>query len=105
MPQAIGVRLVATYLGRIQDSHPCLPPSPVTIDVPAYSTKGWVGNRIWLDLGCPDFIVAGLMLHAEAPFVVNSRMVNTFAPPSTGTGQPALGAEPGGARAFLSRTS
>lgn len=80
--EAISVRLAGTYVGRIQDTHPCLPPSPVTIDVPAYSTKGWVGNRIWMDLGCPDFILAGLLLHAEAPFIVNSRMVNTFAAPN-----------------------
>lgn len=83
--EAITVHLAATYLGRIQDRHPCLPPSPVTISVPAYSTKGWVGSQIWRDLGCPDFIVAGLLLRAEAPFIVNSRMVNTFAAPATST--------------------
>jgi hypothetical protein len=82
---AISVRLAATYVGRIQDRHPCMPPDPVTIAVPAYSTRGWVGSQIWRDMGCPDFIVAGLLLHAEAPFIVNSRMVNTFGPPSTST--------------------
>jgi hypothetical protein len=81
-PEAITVHLADMFVGRILNSNPCMPPTPVRIEVPAYSTKGWVGNRIWLDLGCPDFIVAGLLLRAQAPFVVNSRMVNTFVAPS-----------------------
>ncbi|HPC84283.1 MAG TPA: hypothetical protein P5234_11340 [Thermoanaerobaculaceae bacterium] len=81
-PQAIQVTLAGVFIGRIKESHPCLPPSPVVVEVPAYSTHGWVAARLAMDLGCPDYVLAGLLLRSEGLFVVNSRMINTRAVPS-----------------------
>ena len=72
-PAAIQVTLAGVFIGRIKESHPCLPPSPVVINVPAYSTAGWVAARIAMDLGCPDYALVGLLLRSDDLFVVNSR--------------------------------
>jgi hypothetical protein len=80
--EAITVELADVFVGRILSTHPCSPPTPVRTEVPAYSTRGWFGSRIWLDLGCPDFFLGGLLLRAEGYFVVSSRMVNTFVAPN-----------------------
>ncbi|MGV8040074.1 MAG: hypothetical protein AB2L07_08350 [Thermoanaerobaculaceae bacterium] len=80
-PEAIQVTLTGVFVGKLKESHPCLPPSPVVLNVPAYSTAGWVAARIAMDLGCPDYALAGLLLRSDDLFVVNSRMVNTRAVP------------------------
>lgn len=81
-PEAIQVTLAGVFVGRIRETHPCLPPSPVRVSVPAHSTASWVAAQIAMDLGCPDYVLAGLLLRSDRPFVVNSRMVNTRAVPS-----------------------
>lgn len=80
-PEEIEVTLAGVFMGRIKVTHPCYPPTPVRMLVPAYSTMGWVASRIAMDLGCPDYALVGLLLGSEGHFVVNSRMVNTFATP------------------------
>jgi hypothetical protein len=71
------VSLEAVYPGKVSVRHPCLPPSPVAWDVPPYTTVPWMARKIWLDVGCPDTMVAGLMLRSESRFVMQSRMVNS----------------------------
>ena len=83
-PEAIRVTLADVYVGKIKEmTPPCLHPSPVRVDVPAYSTVAWKAANIAIGLGCPESALVGLLLSSEGYFVVNSRMVNTFASQST----------------------
>lgn len=85
-PEAIRVTLADVYVGKIKEmTPPCLHPSPVRVDVPAYSTVAWTAASIAIGLGCPEWALVGLRLSSEGHFVVNSRMVNTFASQSTST--------------------
>ena len=85
-PEAIRVTLEDVYVGKIKEmTPPCLHPSPVRLDVPAYSTVAWTAASIAIGLGCPEWALVGLRLSSESFFVVNSRMVNTFTSQSTST--------------------
>lgn len=90
-PVAIEVTLAEVFIGRLREGHPCLPPSPVRIRVPAYSTTAWVAAHVFMDLGCPEQVLAGLLLRSDHLFVVNSRMVNTRSTPSPESFNPLQG--------------
>jgi len=61
--------------GSMDLTHPCLPPAR-QIQVPAESTVIWKPWDIGMELGCPDSAVGGLLLSADGPLVVTSRVTN-----------------------------
>jgi len=65
-----------TFLGgTIVVPFPCLPPLRQTT-VPPHSTVVWRPWDVAMDLGCPSRAVGALLLFADGPLVVDSRVTN-----------------------------
>jgi len=88
--QPVLVELARFLPGNISKPTPCDLFMPPTRVVPPQSATVWTANGLATDLGCADSARGGLVLRADGPVQVTSRLVNHG------------GAEDGGASAILS---
>ncbi len=61
--------------GSLSIPNPCYPPVRPK-EVPPYSSVVWTAEEIAFDLGCATRVIGALLLTADGPLVVDSRVVN-----------------------------
>ena len=61
--------------GSLEIPEPCYPPVRPKV-VPPYSSVLWTADEIAFDLGCATRVIGALLLEADGPLVVDSRVVN-----------------------------
>jgi hypothetical protein len=71
----VSLTVGAPIIGRIVENHPCQPPIR-QFTVEPMSTERIPAITLAASLGCPDQFVGGLILNADGPVLVNTRMTN-----------------------------
>ncbi len=77
--QPVLVETPVVLEGRLGVPRPCLPPIH-QLEVPAASSIVWRAEDIAIDLGCAEEIVGALLITADGPLAVSSRMINRISP-------------------------